>query len=362
MDDPETGWEACGVSEPLPPPSSLRLTLDRGALAANWRALDRLSGEGACAGAAVKANCYGLGARDCVPVLREAGCGTFFVAHWSEAAAVAAHVPAGQVAVLHGVLNDAECAYARALGAVPVINSLEQAARWQASGGGRCHLMVDTGMNRLGIAPAEIGDARIAALDIDILMSHLASADEDSPLNSRQLSAFRAVLGVVPHRRASLANSAGIGLGPDYAFDLTRPGLALYGGVPRADLAGAIRPVVQVEAALLQTRALNAGDSIGYNAQFVATGPMRVGTVSLGYADGFLRSRGPGNALGHAGRRLPILGKVSMDMVVVDLSTAPDIAAGDWLAVPWDVADAAQQNALSAYEMLTVIGDRLRLR
>jgi len=346
-------------SSPLLPPPSLRLTVDSEALAANWRALDALSGT-AAAGAAVKADCYGLGVDDCVPVLRDAGCETFFVAHWREVPAVARHVPASQIAVLHGPLTDADCAYARASGAIPVINALEQAERWTAHGGGRCHLMVDTGISRLGIAPSDANDARIAALDIDILMSHLASADEDSAANPRQLAAFRAVHGGIAHRRASLANSAGIALGSDYAFDVTRPGLALYGGVPRAELEGAIRSVVQVEAAILQIRDLAAGDSVGYNAAFTAPGPMRVGTVSIGYADGFLRSRGPGNALHHQGRALPILGKVSMDMVVVDLGEAPELSSGDWLQVPWNIADAAQQRSLTPYEMLTVIGPRLR--
>lgn len=341
------------------PPPSLRLTVDTAALAANWRALDALSGA-ARAGAAVKADCYGLGVETCVPVLRDAGCETFFVAHWSEVAAVSRHVPAAQIAVLHGPLSAADCAYARATGAVPVINSLEQAALWRANGGGRCHLMVDTGINRLGIAAAEAGDPAIGALDIDILMSHLASADEDSAMNARQLAAFRAVAALIPHRRASLANSAGIALGADYACDLTRPGLALYGGVPRAGLAGSIRPVARVEAAILQCRTLAAGESVGYNATYTAPAAMRVGTVSIGYADGLLRLRGPGNALFHGERRLPLLGKVSMDMIVVDLAAAPDLAAGDWLGVPWDINDCAQQTVLSPYEMLTVIGQRLR--
>jgi len=344
---------------PVLPPPSLRLTVDRGALAANWCALDTLS-DGANTGAAVKADCYGLGVDACVPVLRDAGCETFFVAHWSEVAAVARHVPAPQIAVLHGVLSEAECAYARNSGAVPVINSLDQAALWNASGGGRCHLMIDTGINRLGIAPDEAKDKIIAALAVDILMSHLACADEESPMNPRQLAALHSVAAVIPHRRLSIANSAGIALGPDYALDLTRPGLALYGGVPRSELSGLIQPVAQVEAAILQTRTLRSGETIGYNASFTAAAPMRVGTVAMGYADGFLRSRGPGNAFSHKGRLLPILGKVSMDMVVVDLTAAPDLSAGDWLSVPWDIADAARQNALSPYEMLTTIGQRLR--
>jgi len=345
-----------GVVVPAP---SLRLTIDKAALEANWRALDTLSG-GAMAGAAVKADCYGLGVEDCVPVLRDAGCETFFVAHWSEIAAVARHVPAQQIAVLHGPLTAADCAYALATGAVPVINSLEQAALWTTSGGGSCHLMVDTGINRLGIALAEADDPRIAALSIDILMSHLASADEKTAMNRMQAELLHEAADSIAHRRLSLANSAGIALGPDFAFDLTRPGLALYGGVPRPELAGMICPVAHIEARLLQCRDLCPGEGVGYNSTFIAPTNMRVGTVSIGYADGFMRSRGAGNALWHDGRRLAILGKVSMDMIVVDLSLAPELGVGDWLTVPWDIADAAQQNALSPYEMLTVIGGRLR--
>lgn len=347
------------MTERVLPPPTLRLTVDTEALAANWCALDALSG-GARAGAAVKADAYGLGVETCVPVLRDAGCRTFFVAHWSEVAPVIAHVPGDQISVLHGVLTEADCAYARATGAVPVINSLDQAALWTATGGGRCHLMVDTGINRLGIAPGEAGDPAVAALEIDILMSHLASADERTAMNRMQAELLSEAAETIAHQRLSLANSAGIALGESFAFDLTRPGLALYGGVPREELAGHIRPVARVEAQLLQTRNLAPGDGVGYNATFIAPTHMRVGTVSIGYADGFLRARGPGNALFHQGRALPILGKVSMDMVVVDLAAARDLAAGDWLDVPWNLADAAQQNALSAYELLTTIGPRLR--
>lgn len=349
------------MGDPLPvaPPSTLRMIVDTDALAANWRALDALSGA-AKAGAAVKADAYGLGVSTCVPALRDAGCTLFFVAHWSEVAGVVAHVPGHQVGVLHGVMSEADCRYARATGAVPVINSLEQAALWQATGGGPCHLMVDTGINRLGIALGEAGDPAIAALEIDILMSHLASADERTALNRMQAELLAEAASHIAHRRLSLANSAGIALGSGFAFDLTRPGIALYGGVPREELAEHIRPVARIEAQLLQTRHIGPGEGVGYNATFIANTHMRVGTVSIGYADGFLRQRGPGNALGHEGRDLPILGKVSMDMVVVDLAAAPDLAAGDWLTVPWDIADAAQQKGLSPYEMLTVIGHRLR--
>src|SRR3546814_460757 len=166
-------------------------------------------------------------------------------------------------------------------------------------------------------------------------------------------------ISLVPHQRASLANSAGIALGSDYAFDLTRPGLALYGGVPRAELAPAIRQVAYPEAAIIQLRNLEPGQSVGYNATFTADAPLRAGVVSIGYADGFLRSWGKGGYLLHGEIRLRLLGKVSMDMVVVDLSQAPDLREGDWLSLPYALPDAARQSALSQYELLTVLGSRL---
>ncbi|MHA7818340.1 MAG: alanine racemase [Erythrobacter sp.] len=344
---------------PKPPEPTLRLRIDRHALAANWRALDAMSGGGA-AGAAVKADCYGLGVDACVPVLREAGARHFFVAHWSEVADVARHVPASEIAVLHGPMRDEDVAYAKASGVLPVINSLDQARRWTAGGGGRCHLMIDTGINRLGVAPGELGDPAITALEVVVLMSHLASADEDVPSNPRQLQAFRDCLPAIPHKAASLANSAGIALGEDFAFDLTRPGLALYGGIPRDEFDGAIRQVAYLEAAIIQTRSIRVGDKVGYNGEFTASNPMRVATVSLGYADGFLRARGPGGMLMHGDKALPILGKVSMDMIVVDLANAPDLCEGEWLSVPFELKNAARQSAVSQYELLTVLGRRMR--
>jgi len=339
----------------LPPPT-LRLRIDGDALARNWQVLDTLSG-GARAGAAVKANCYGLGVDRCLPILRDTGCRDFFVAHWSEVPAVLRHVPAEQVSVLHGPLGADHVAYARATGVRPVIDSLRQARLWADGGGGACDLMVDTGINRLGVAPAELSDPVIQALEVDILMSHLACADEDSAMNARQLASFRACLPMVDRKQVSLANSAGIALGKDYAFDLTRPGLALYGGTPRAELEGRIGQVAFPQAALIQTRDLQAGDTVGYNATFTAPRAMRTGVVSLGYADGILRSWGGGHFL-HGERKLPILGKVSMDMIVLDLTGAPELAEGDWVELPYRLPDAAQQTLLSQYELLTVLGRR----
>lgn len=346
------------MSADLPPPT-LRLKVDTNALAQNWRALDRLSGD-AKAGAAVKADCYGLGVDTCVPVLRDAGCNQFFVAHWSEVRAVARHIPASQIAVLHGPLTIAEADYARTIGAIPVINSPHQARIWNESGGGRCHLMVDTGINRLGIPIGELGLAEIRSLDVDVLMSHLASADEDSSLNARQLVAFRKASEQIEYKTLSLANSAGIALGKDYAFDMTRPGLSLYGGVPRPELEPHIAQVAFLETAILQTRQLQAGDCVGYNATFTAPGPMKIGTVSLGYADGFLRSWAGKAALQSGEKSLPVLGRVSMDMIAVDLSNAADLDAGDWLKVPYNLPAAAEQSPLTQYELLTILGQRLR--
>ena len=340
----------------LPPPS-LRLRIDEQALADNWRALDRLSGT-ARAGAAVKADCYGLGVEQCLPVLRDAGAARFFVAHWSEVQAVLRHLDPAQVSVLHGPLSAADAAYARAVGVRPVINSLHQARLWNESGSGLCDLMVDTGINRLGVAPGEVSDPAISELEVGTLMSHLACADEDSVMNARQLAAFRQVIGQVPARAVSFANSAGIGLGSDYHFDLTRPGLSLYGGLPSSSLAGAIRQVAFPQAAVMQVRNLGAGDSVGYNATFIADRPMRAAVVSLGYADGFLRCWGGKGALRSGEASLPLLGRVSMDMVVVDVSAAPALREGDWLDVPYSLPEAAAATGLSQYELITVLGKR----
>lgn len=348
------------------PSQSLRLRVDRDALAENWRTLDRLSGS-ASAGAAVKADAYGIGARTAVPVLAGAGCRDFFVAHWAEAAAIIDLVEPGSISVLHGPLTEADAAWAQATGVRPVINSLNQAHLWLAAGGGPCDLMIDTGMNRLGLPLDQIGDEAIARLDIDVLLSHLASADEDCAMNALQRTRWQAVMPRVTHRRSSLANSAGIALGNPYHGELTRPGLSLYGGVPRPELEGLIRQVAHPEAAVIQTRQVRAGDTVGYNATFTAPRAMRVGVVALGYADGYLRcwsggqnpgTLGGGGAMLWRGRRLPVLGRVSMDMTVIDLSPAPSLREGDWVAAEYDLPEAARISGLSQYELLTGLGRR----
>ena len=339
------------------PPAALRLDIDRGALAANWRTLDRLSGS-ARAGAAVKADAYGVGARVVVPALWAAGCRDFFVTYAREAADIVDLVPPGSIAMLHGLLNDTRAAWAHELGVRPVINSLEQACRWLAVGGGHCDLMVDTGINRLGLPMADLGNELIGKLDIDVLMSHLASSDADVPLNAMQLARWEEARRLMPHRRASLANSAGIVLGEAYHGDLTRPGLSLYGGIARAELAGSIRQVARPMAVIMQLRELSAGDGVGYNSTFIAPGAMRVAVIALGYADGYLRCWSGRGAMLSQGRRLPVVGRVSMDMTVIDLAAAPELQEGDWVEAEYSLPEGAALSGLSQYEILTLLGRR----
>lgn len=342
---------------PEAPPAALRLDLDEDALAGNWRALDRLSGA-ASAGAAVKAEGYGLGAARVANVLERAGCRDYFVAHWREVEAVAAAIDPARISVLHGPLNEADAEYAKAIGCKPVINSVHQARLWLDAGGGACDLMIDSGINRLGLPLSDVGDEAVRRLEVDVLLSHLASAEEDTPLNELQRERWNAARGLVRHRRASLANSAGIALGSAYHGDLTRPGLSLYGGVPCPALAPDIRQVARPMAALIQVRTVAEGDSVGYNATFTAPRSMLVGAVSLGYADGYLRCWSGLGTLRAGQRRLPVLGRVSMDLTVVDLTAAPDLREGDWLEVEYELPSAAKLSGLSQYELLTSLGRR----
>jgi alanine racemase len=218
--------------------------------------------------------------------------------------------------------------------------------------------MVDTGINRLGLPLADLGSPLIARLEIDILLSHLASADEDSAQNEHQRALWQAARGVAVHRRASLANSAGIALGIAYHGDLTRPGLAIYGGVPTPAFAGQIRQVAWPEAAIMQVRSLAPGDSVGYNATFTAAEAMRVGVISLGYADGYLRCWSGKGRFTADRMVLPVLGRVSMDMTVIDLSSAAHLQEGDWVGAEYALPEAASASGLSQYELLTLLGRR----
>jgi len=332
----------------------LRLRLDGAALTANWQWLADESGSAAC-GAAVKADGYGLGAQAVVKLLTQAGCRDFFVATWDEAERLGP-LPSGcALSVLHG-LRAADMLTATALPARPVLNSAEQVARWRPTQQ-PCDVMVDTGMNRLGISAQDVADGLLAGLRIDTLMSHLACADEDSMMNARQRASFAAL--DVPAKRRSLANSAGICLGSDFAFDLTRPGLALYGGIPRREALGHIAQVVYPEAEVIQRRRVTAGDSVGYGATFVAERDIDVAILNIGYADGYLRGFSGKGSCG--GGRFPVIGRVSMDLIAIDVS-ASEMGEGDWVALDYALPAASEASGLSQYELLTGLGARAERR
>ena len=337
---------------------ALRLTIDRTAIQENWRWLQDRAG--VPAGAAIKANGYGLGAREAAHALYQAGCRDFFVSTWAEAEALGPLPLGASLVVLHGVgPKDADAALS--VLARPCLNTPEQIARWKEIAPARpCDVMVDTGMNRLGLRPTDIG--LLEGLEIDTLHSHLACADEDSPLNEMQLERFRAVVSAVPARRYALANSAGICLGRDYSFDLVRPGLSLYGGIPREEADGSIRNVARVDAEIVQRRIIPKGESCGYGATFIAEEDTQAAILNIGYADGYLRgfsSRGSAFAGEFA---LPVLGRVSMDLIAVSCTAAPHLKEGDWVELDYDLASASRQSGLSQYELLTTLGSRFERR
>ena len=336
----------------------LRLTVDSAALVQNWRWLaDRA---GVPAGAAIKANAYGLGAREAMRALGNAGCRDFFVSNWAEAEELGAIPEGATLAVLHGVsFDDLDAALTSA--ARTVLNSTEQVSRWkQAAADRACDVMIDTGMNRLGLRPDEI--AALDGLQIDTLHSHLACADEDSTLNAAQLQRFREVAGLVTAKRYSLANSAGICLGRDYSFDLVRPGLALYGGIPRREAEGQIGQVARVEAQVVQRRTIRAGESCGYGATFVADADTEAAILNIGYADGYLRGFSSSGSAFSGEFALPVLGRVSMDLIAVGCDAAPGLKEGEWVELDYDLPTAAEASGLSQYELLTTLGSRFERR
>ena len=339
------------------PHSPLRLKIDRDALVSNWRWLDGRSG-GAVCGAAVKADAYGLGALETAASLFAAGCRDFFVATWAEAEALLPSLGEASLSVMHGFAEE-DLTHAVDSPARPVLNTPRQVRRWREAGQGRpCDVMIDTGMNRLGLSAEDVAAGLLEDLTIETLMSHLASADEDVPLNGRQLAAFTDVAGRVPAKRRSLANSAGICLGADYAFDLTRPGLALYGGIPRREAEGNIRQVVVPEAQVVQRRRIKAGDSVGYNATFIAEQPMEIAILNVGYADGYLRGFSSTGAARVGGTPAPVVGRVSMDLTAIAVNGLPELAEGDWVQLDLDLPRASEQSGLSQYELLTQLGAR----
>ena len=339
------------------PHSPLRLKIDADALVSNWRWLAARSGGAAC-GAAVKADGYGVGAREAAMHLANAGCRDFFVTTYAEAEALMPWAGAASVSVLHGVAEE-DMPHAAGSAARPVLNTPLQVKRWREGGQGRpCDVMIDTGMNRLGLCAADVAEGVLEGLNVDTLMSHFARADEDDAMNARQREAFVEVAARVDAKRLSLANSAGICLGEEYAFNLTRPGLALYGGIPRREAEGNIRQVVRLEAQIVQRRSIGPGDAVGYNSTFTAERPMELAILNIGYADGYLRGfSGSGRARLGDGYGA-VVGRVSMDLTAICVDAAAELAEGDWVELDLDLPTASEQSGLSQYELLTTLGSR----
>jgi alanine racemase len=352
------------------------LSIDLDAIVANWRALAALARPAECA-AVVKADAYGLGAARVVPALAAAGCRTFFVATLAEAIAARAVLPPPTPLY---VLNGAPAAAGAEVvhhALRPVLGSLADIAAWAgfARASGRAAvsvaLHVDTGMARLGLPPAELAvlaaePERLRGLDVRLVMSHLACADEPGhPLNARQREAFAAARTVLPPAPASFANSSGVFLGPAWCFDLARPGAALYGVNPTPGAANPMQPVIELRGRILQVRTIEAGASVGYGATYRAQAPARIATVAVGYADGYFRSLS-NRASGYLGAvRVPLVGRVSMDLTTFDVSGIPEDVArpGAWIELIGrrrGVDAAAADAGTIGYEVLTALGRRFR--
>ena len=349
------------------------LDVDLAAVRWNYVQLSKACAPARCA-AVVKADAYGLGARVLGPTLYECGCRDFFVAHLDEGLSLRPVLAFdATIFILNGLQPGAESACADA-GLVPILNGLEQAERWAAeattrSGRLPAALQIDSGMSRLGMAQAEI-DALVVRqdlsqrVDLRLVMSHLACADEpDHPANTAQRQRFADMAARFPGARLSLANSGGILLGPAFRHDVSRPGIALYGVQPVSGLDIDLRPVAALHAKVIQVRAIPAGTAVGYGAAFKALEPMRIATLAVGYADGWPRQLGGIGAAFHGPTRLPILGRVSMDSMTVDVSALPDgtLRLGSFvelIGTNQPLGDVATQAGTIPYEILTSLGGR----
>ena len=350
--------------------SALTLTVDLDALAHN-HAILRAAAGGAEVAPVVKADAYGLGVLACARRLRAEGASSFYVARVAGGVALRAALgPEPTIYVLDGATPGSEAHLVDA-DLTPVLNSLTQVEAWSARAAGRGRLKaalhIDTGMNRLGLRPEE-GQAlakapgRLNPIDIDLVISHLACADEAAhPMNATQLAVFSEVRRAFPDARASLANSAAVFLGSDYLFDQVRPGIGLYGGGPFGEPDARFKTVGTLEAPILQMRAVPPGESIGYGAAWTAATSTRVAILAAGYADGVLRSFSPGGYAFLDGQRRPLLGRVSMDLIAVDVTGCDAAIPGamvELLGSNVTVDDAARLAGTSAYEILTRIGPR----
>lgn len=363
----------------------VRLTIDLQALADNWRDMAQRSGQARTA-AVVKADAYGLGIEDCGTALYEAGARDFFVAVAQEGVTLRAYAPSARIFVLSGIWPGQERLFFEN-DLVPVLASEEQLAFWMSVvteyGDYPCALQVDTGFNRLGLrledALALAGDvSRPASFSPVLVLSHLHSGDTPEAASNRaQLEAFRQVSAAFEGIDASLSASAGIFLGDDYHFDLTRPGIALYGG-ESVDGSKPLRPVATAEARILQIREGREGETVSYGGTHRLLRPSRLAVASVGYADGYLRSlSGSGISLREkiasgahgfvAGKRVPVVGRVTMDLTIFDVTDLPEgaVRVGDYVELfGSNVAldEIARAAGTIGYEMLTSLGLRYERR
>ena len=365
---------------PAPPQARAILTVDLNALRANYRKLRAMAAPADCAGV-VKADAYGLGAAPVGRALGAEGCRTFFVATIAEARQLRALrdvLADALIYVLDGLLPGS-AADLTACAARPVLGSLQEIEEWArfCTDAGHKHaaaIHIDTGMNRLGLSPADVPvlAARrdlLESFNLSLVMSHLVSGEEPgNPRSAAQARLFDELRGLLPAAPASLANSAGTLLAGAYRHDLTRPGIALYGGHVLTAAANPMQPVVNLKARILQLRDIAAGETIGYNETFVAPAPMRVATLATGYADGFARALSstnetPGLPAYIEGYPAPLLGRVSMDYIAVDVSAVPhDLARrGAWaelIGPHVTIDEMAKRAGTNSYEILTSLGHR----
>jgi alanine racemase len=345
-------------------PATLRIDLD--ALAHNYRLLRERGAPAECA-AVVKADAYGLGVERVVRRLLHEGCKRFFVATVAEAKQVRALTREAEIAVFEGALASTVVALVE-LNVRPVLNTPEQVERWR--GRGRALLHLDTGMNRLGLSAGDVSALVVrkdvlADLDLAFVMTHLACADQpEHPLNAEQLARFERMRRQLPAARTSIGNSAGTLLGAAYCGDLVRPGIALYGGNPFNDRPNPMERVVTLTAPVLQIREIGEPQTVGYGATYVASPPARIAVVGIGYADGYPRSLGNVGTAAVSGRRVPIVGRVSMDLIAVDVGALPrgEVRVGDTVELIGPnvgVDEVAAAAGTISYEILTGLGRRL---
>ena len=354
------------------------LEIDLDALRSNWAKLNQVAGQAECAGV-IKADAYGLGLEEVASALTHEGCRTFFVATLDEGRRARVVQPGAKIYVLDGLLTGAENHYV-GFNLRPVLSSIEEIVDWSAfcrSSNRRypAAIHVDTGMHRLGVPAGEFrslaaGAGPLDDFDVAVVMSHLACADvPGSAMNAAQRTLFDELRGLLPDAAASLANSGGTFLGPDYLYDLVRPGIALYGGRAFEGGPNPMQPVVKLKARILQVQETDVGDTVGYGARHTVTQPTRIATVACGYADGFLRALGgdqsrPGPVGFIGDHEVRIVGRVSMDLITLDVSNVPqDLARrGAWVEVMGDrvtVDDLTDRAGTIGYELLSRLSRRV---